>query len=102
MTVHLRPYQEDLLTRVSTAFSAGVPSVLLQLGTGGGKTCTAASLLERATSKGYRSLFLAHLDSLIGDTHERLIAAGVPAGFVQAGRPTDPEAPVQVASLQTL
>lgn len=97
-----RPYQQDLCDRVAAAFRQGVPSVLMQLGTGGGKTATCSVLLERAIERGYRAAFFAHLDSLVGDTHQRLVALGVPTGFVQAGRPSDPEAPVQVCSLQTM
>lgn len=97
----LRPYQHDLVEQTVATF-VDVRSVCMQLGTGGGKTATAAVILERARQKGYRSLFLAHLDELITDTHARLKSAGIRAGFVQAGRPSDPEAPVQVASLQTL
>lgn len=98
----LRPYQEELVAQISAAFRRGCASVLLQLGTGGGKTATASRILARAVERGYRCAFFAHLDSLIEDTAERLIAAGVRAGFVQAGRPSDPEAPVQVCSLKTL
>lgn len=98
----LRPYQRELVDEVIAAFNSGSRTAVMQLGTGGGKTHTAASIIEYATSRGHRVLFLAHLDQLIGDTHARLTRAGVRAGFVQAGRPVDPDAPVQVASLQTL
>lgn len=98
----LRPYQRELVDDVRAAFRSGARSVLMQLGTGGGKTATAAEILARSVARGHRALFLAHLDSLIEDTHARLVAAGIPAGFVQAGRPSDSSAPVQVASLQTL
>lgn len=97
----LRPYQHDLVEQVVAGFG-DVRSLVMQVGTGGGKTATASVILDRARAKGYRSLFLAHLDELISDTHARLKSAGIRAGFVQAGRPSDPEAPVQVASLQTL
>jgi len=100
--LNLRSYQVDLVDRVKAALASGVRSVVMQAGTGSGKTAMAAQLLARATERGYRSLFLAHLDSLIEDTHERLTRAGVPAGFVQAGRPSSPDAPVQVASIATL
>lgn len=100
--MQLRPYQEELVARVSAAFKEGAASVVMQLGTGGGKTATASELLGRATARGYPSVFIAHLDSLVGDTHERLVKANVPCGFVQAGRPSDPEAPVQVCSTDTL
>lgn len=102
MAIDPRPYQRDLVDRVAAEFRDGAASVLMQLGTGGGKTATSSVLLERAVSRGYRCTFLAHLDSLIEDTHARLVEAGVPAGFIQAGRPSDPSAPVQVCSLQTL
>lgn len=97
-----RPYQQKIVDEVSAKFRAGAGSVLMQLGTGGGKTATASCILARAVERGYRCAFFAHLDSLIEDTHERLVRAGVRAGFVQAGRPVDPEAPIQVCSLKTL
>jgi superfamily II DNA or RNA helicase len=99
--IALRPYQRELVDEVRSALRAS-RSVLLQSGTGSGKTATAAEILRMVTARGRRSLFLAHLDSLIEDTHARLVAAGINAGFVQAGRPRDPAAPVQVASLATL
>lgn len=100
--IALRPYQRELVAGVRAVFRGGVRSVLMQLGTGGGKTATASEILRLSTSRGHRALFLAHLDSLIDDTHTRLERAGIHAGLVQAGRPSDASAPVQVASLQTL
>lgn len=102
MTLELRPYQRDLVAGVRAALSGGARSVLMQLGTGGGKTATASEILRLSTARGHRSLFLAHLDSLIEGTHERLARVGIHAGFVQAGRPSEAAAPVQVASLATL
>lgn len=98
----LRPYQSALLEWVVSAFNSGTRTAVMQLGTGGGKTATAAALLERAASKGIPCVFLAHLDTLITDTHARLTAAGIRCGYVQAGRPTDAGALVQVASMATL
>lgn len=100
--MQLRPYQQKIVADVGEAYRAGARAVVLQLGTGGGKTATASDLIARAVRKGRRVLFCAHLDSLIGDTHARLVAAGIPAGFIQAGRPSDPSCAVQVASLATL
>ncbi len=98
----LRPYQRELVERVRAEYRSGARSVLLQLGTGGGKTHTAADLIARSVAKGRRVVFLAHLDALLDDTSERLTAAGIAHGVVQADRPTDPGAPVQVCSLATL
>lgn len=99
--ITLRPYQADLVARCAQAFGE-VRSVVMQLPTGGGKTATAAEVIRRTVARGNRVVFGAHLDSLVTDTHARLAAAGVRAGFVQAGRPSDPSAPVQVCSLATL
>jgi DNA repair protein RadD len=97
-----RPYQTEMIDRVVAAFASGTRAVCLQVGTGGGKTFLASRLLARAVAKGYRAVFIAGLDTLIEDTHERLSCAGIHAGFVQAGRPVDPSAPVQVCSTMTL
>lgn len=97
-----REYQTDMVDQVIAYFRAGIGAVCMQVGTGAGKTATASFILERLVARKQRGLFIAHLDTLVEDTHARLVAAGVHAGFVQAGRPSDPTAPVQVASLQTL
>jgi DNA repair protein RadD len=99
--ITLRPYQQDQNDRVRASFGR-VRSVVSQMPTGAGKTATAADAIRRSVALGNRALFLAHLDTLIGDTFDRLRSYDVPAGYVQAGRPSDPTAPVQVASLQTL
>ncbi len=102
MTAHtLRPYQEHFVTRVLDALRRH-RAVIGQAPTGAGKTRMAAWIIKRAVAAGYCVLFLAHLDSLVEDTHERVTAEGIRAGFVQAGRPEDPDAPVQVASIATI
>jgi DNA repair protein RadD len=98
----LRDYQADLVERVRAEYRAGASSVLLQLGTGGGKTHTAASIIEAAVARGRRVIFAAHLDALLDDTSDRLTTAGIKHGIVQADRPTNASAPIQVCSLATL
>ncbi len=100
--IALRDYQRALVGDVGEAYRSGARAVVMQLATGGGKTATAAALIAAAVRKGRRVVFAAHLDALVGDTHARLTVAGIRAGFVQAGRPTDNDAPVQVCSLGTL
>lgn len=101
MSFSPRPYQLDLVERCSRAFVRARAGVM-QLATGGGKTATASEIIRRSLRLGNRVVFAAHLDTLIEDTHARLAAYDIDAGFVQAGRPTNPTAAVQVASLQTL
>jgi DNA repair protein RadD len=102
VSISLRPYQRDLVAQVVEAFNTGTRTAVLQAATGAGKTTTVSELIGYATARGHKTVFAAHLDSLIGDTHARLTNAGIRAGFIQADRPTDPDAPVQVASLATL
>jgi DNA repair protein RadD len=102
MSLVLRPYQSELIARCRAAFDGGARAVCAQLPTGGGKTAMAAEILRHEVAAGRHAIFLAHLDFLVGDTHARLRQAGVWAGFVQAGRASEPLAPVQVCSLQTL
>jgi superfamily II DNA or RNA helicase len=100
--VNLRPYQSKLIEQVRDAYRGGARSVVMQLATGGGKTHTAAHLIKLSVERGKRVAFVAHLSELIDDTAERLRATGVHCGIVQADRPTDPEAPVQICTTQTL
>ena len=101
MSITLRPDQEKALADIRVAFSRH-RRVLLQASTGFGKTATASVIIRQAVAKGRRVVFAAHLDSIVGDTLERLRACGVYAGRIQAGEPADPLAPVQVASIATL
>lgn len=87
---------------VAAEYRAGHRSVCLQLPTGGGKTATASAILARSVARGRRPLFLAHLDSLITDTHDRLRDSGLDVGVIQAGTTGRTNAAVQVCSLQTL
>lgn len=100
-TTQLRDYQRRAIDDVRAAH-AEVRSVVLQLPTGAGKTRTSAEYMREEVAVGHRCIFLAGLDTLVGDTHARLVDAGIRAGFVQAGRPVDDEAPIQVCSWQTL
>lgn len=94
-----RPYQAQLNREVRAHWDAGRLSVLLQLGTGGGKTHTAAGILGRETGS---AVFLAHLDALVGDTAARLRGMGQDCGIVAPWAKPEPEKRIQVASLATV
>jgi len=103
MSFSIRPYQRDIIDRVIARFNTGTRSVVMQMPTGSGKTRCFAELLKfYVRIPGRRALFLAHLDSLLDDTIDRLRSDGIRAGLVQADRAADIDAPVQVASMQTL
>jgi DNA repair protein RadD len=101
MSVQLHPHQIDLVGRVRDAFRCH-RSVLMQGATGIGKTTIAAEIIRMTDARGNAVLFCAHLDSLVSDTSDRLTAAGIAHGIIQADRPTNHSAPVQVCSLATL
>ena len=92
----MRPYQARLVADVRAAWAAGARAVCMQLGTGGGKTHTAAQLLAEETGP---VVFAAHLDSLVGDTAARL---GMGCGIIAPWAPSTPGERIQVCSLGTL
>lgn len=77
--VELRDYQQDLLGRAQAALAAPKSSIMLQLPTGGGKTCIAAALLSDWLHGGRKAVWLTHRRELAGQTEEMLRDAGVPA-----------------------
>lgn len=92
----MRPYQAKLVAEVRAAWASGSRAVCMQLGTGGGKTHTAASILREEAGP---CVFAAHLDSLVGDTAKRL---GQECGIVAPWAPAEPWHRIQVCSLGTL
>lgn len=99
--MQLRPDQVEVIDRTRAEYAAGHRVVVLQAPTGFGKTACASEILRLAEQRG-PALFLAHLDALIVDTAERLRATGLRVGVIQADEEQDPEARIQVASIQTL
>jgi len=104
----LRPYQELAIQLIRQAIIEGHRRILLVIPTGGGKTVTAAELIDKTVAKGNRVVFLAHRQELIDQCSEKLDAYGVPHGIIQGrGKKRDPKRrdrslPVQVASIATL
>ena len=100
----LRPHQEQAIAMVRSSLAGGNRRVVLQGPVGFGKTLVAARLIEGALAKGNRVIFTAPMISLIDQTVKAFAKEGIhDVGVMQANHPrTDPRAPVQVASVQTL
>jgi len=100
----LRPHQVEAVRSIRQSFGKGNRRVVVGMPTGAGKTLTATKIIEGAQAKGNRVIFTAPAISLIDQTVEAFEAEGVRGiGVMQANHPrTDPDAPVQVASIQTL
>jgi len=100
----LRPHQQEAIDRLWLQAKRGSKRIVLQAPTGFGKTLTAAKIIERALSKKNRVLFTVPRLSLVSQAVADFEAEGIHhIGVMQADHPrTDPSAPVQVASIQTL
>lgn len=100
----LRPHQQEAIAGLRAQFAQGIRRVVLQAPTGFGKTLTAAKIIESALAKGNRVLFTVPRLSLVGQAIEDFEREGIGhIGAIQANHPrTDPSAPVQVATVQTL
>jgi len=79
----------------------GARAPLLVLPTGGGKTIIFSAIAHSAASRGRRVLILVHRRELIHQTSSKLAWVGLEHGIIAAGMPAT-DAPVQVASVQTL
>jgi len=94
--VQLRDYQQVAASAVLRYLSE---RPVLVLPTGAGKTVTAAHIVRRLTC---RTLWLAHRRELIAQAAASLRRHGLEVGEILAGTDPTPDAPVQVASVQTL
>jgi superfamily II DNA or RNA helicase len=102
----LRDYQADIVKQIeehwTRAPSGSRCSLLLYLPTGGGKTRIAAHLISSALRPPDRCLFLVNRTKLVEQAAETFSSYGLRCGFLKAGLLSDPEARVQVASIQTV
>lgn len=98
----LRSYQHKLLEDIDNAFLAGYRRPLVVLPTGGGKTVIFSEAIRREFVAHRKSLTIAHRREIIGQTSNKLRAAGVVHGIIMAGVQPRPTLDVQVASVQTL
>jgi DNA repair protein RadD len=98
----LRAYQETLIERVRDRIRTGLRRIVMVAVVGAGKTVMASAMIESAVTRGGRVLFLAHRTELIDQACAKLASFGVAYGVILSGRPGNPLAQVQVASVQTL
>jgi len=99
--VNLRAYQQRAIADTRAAIAGGSRAPLLVLPTGGGKTIIFSAIAQSAAAKGNRVLILVHRRELIHQASSKLQWIGLDHGIVAAGVPAS-DAPVQIASVQTL
>lgn len=102
----LRDYQESALARVEeTHARATTPlerRVVCVVPTGGGKSVIGREWARRQVEQGKRGLVLAHRIELLSQMASHLEKVGVGSSIIAPGFPSNPYAPVQIASLDTL
>lgn len=99
----LRDYQQDLEDAIFRLWAIDVRSIMVQLPTGGGKTKTFGSTVDKQLKIGWRVLVIAHREELIFQAKKTIEeASGYPAGVIKSGNKPSPLFPLQVASIQTL
>lgn len=96
--MQLRDYQQRAVDRLEESITQGLKPILV-LPTGAGKTVVAAHLVANSSKP---VLFLVHRRELVYQAVERLAAFGIESGVVMGTDPANPDAAVQVASVQTL
>lgn len=101
MSLTLRPYQQLAVHDLRLAIRAGARAPLLVAPTGMGKTVIMADILRSIASRGRTAMVLVHRRELIAQTSAKLTMADVPHGIIAAGV-ASADAPIQVASVQTL
>ncbi len=101
MSYTLRPYQTDAIRRTREALLSGKRAPILVAPTASGKTVCACHIIESATKKDSRTLFIAHRKELIDQCSDKLSESGVVHGIIRSKIPSAPDSPVQLASIQT-
>ena len=101
MKFTLRPYQNQIVEQVRSAYRAGFKAPLLQSPTGSGKTVIFAYITEKAAQMGNSVMILVHRQELLKQTSDALFEMKVPHGKI-APRYSVSHDNIQVASIQTL
>jgi superfamily II DNA or RNA helicase len=94
----LRPYQEAAVGNIVGLVNSGL-SPVVAAPTGSGKTVMGVAAVMRLSR---RALWIAHRRELIHQAAEAVREAGGHVGLILAGEPRNDEAPIQIASVQTL
>jgi len=96
----LRDYQERLVSDVRSAFRRN-RRVLMQLPTGGGKTCCFSYIAAGLQRKNKRALVISHRHQIDTQNSQEFEKWGVSHGRVRSGLPMTPS-PIQVGMVGTI
>ena len=101
--MQLRPHQQTAIEMLRHSLATGHKRPMLAAPCSFGKTITAAAMLKNALDKGKRGIFICDRVKLISQSIEAFDAHGLPFGVMQGDHfMSNPMAPIQIASVQTL
>ena len=98
----LRQYQLDLVQQAREAIRQGHKRIVIQMGTGGGKTPTGCSIIEGAYQRGHEVWVVCHKNFLVEQMSDKLKRFGVQHGILASGTTYNPRQRVHVCSLGVL
>ena len=99
----LRKHQEKAVQMLRDSFASGHRTPMLAAPCGFGKTVVAAWILKQVQDRGQRGIFICDRLALLDQTINTFKRAGIVYGVIQSEHwETNPEAPIQIASVQTL
>lgn len=101
--MELRPHQVLAYEMVRASIGSGRRCPIIAAPCGFGKTYTAVDILTKAAKKGNRGIFICDRIKLVDQAIEAFHSAGVDVGVIQGEhRLANANAPIQIASIQTL
>ena len=100
--IHLRDYQDVLVSGARDRLRRRVRRPLIVAPTGAGKTVIAGFMQGEAAARGQASWFTVHRREILERTAETFTDFGIDFGMVLDGYAMRPEAPVQLCGVQTL
>ncbi|NET12753.1 MAG: DEAD/DEAH box helicase [Okeania sp. SIO1H6] len=99
---NLRDYQIQVISELYKRINKNHRRILIVAPTGAGKTVIAGDFIYREYSNGKTILFIVHRDVLIKQTIKKFNDFGIECGVIAGGYSENRNAPVQIASAQTL
>lgn len=101
--MNLRPHQERAIEMLRSSIRKGNKRTLLAAPCSFGKTITAAAMLASAAQNGKRGIFICDRVKLVQQALESFDRHGMKVGVMQGEHErTNPHAPIQIASIQTI
>ena len=101
--MNLRPHQEKAIEMLRASLRKGNKRPILAAPCSFGKTITAAALLKSAALRGKKGIFICDRIKLVQQSLEAFSHHGLEFGIIQGNHElTNRNAPIQIASIQTL